>query len=44
MDANIELNENVNAYKKMRNTFRRILKLDWKIFPPDGAFYIYVDI
>lgn len=46
MDANIELNENVNVYKKNREILLEELPKAGlgKFSPPDGAFYIYVDI
>ncbi len=46
MDADIELNENVNVYKKNREILLEELPKAGleKFSPPDGAFYIYVDI
>ncbi|GIS45650.1 MAG: hypothetical protein Ct9H90mP17_4930 [Actinomycetota bacterium] len=47
LDANEELQSNVEVYKKNRkDTFRRITESRFKkkFSPPDGAFYIYVDI
>ena len=46
LDAKDELEENVNVYKKNRKILLEELpKAGFKTFsPPDGAFYIYVDI
>ena len=46
MDANDELKENIKVYKKNREILLKELpKAGFKTFsPPDGAFYIYVDI
>ena len=46
MDATEELEKNINVYKKNREILLEELpKAGFKTFsPPDGAFYIYVDI
>ena len=46
LDAKDELEENINVYKKNRKILLEELpKAGFKTFsPPDGAFYIYVDI
>ena len=46
LDAKDELNENVNVYKKNREILLKELpEAGFTTFsPPDGAFYIYVDI
>ncbi len=46
IDANDELKENIKVYKKNREILLKELpKAGFKTFsPPDGAFYIYVDI
>ena len=46
MDANDELKQNIKVYKKNREILLKELpKAGFKTFsPPDGAFYIYVDI
>ena len=46
MDAKEELEQNINIYKKNREILLAELpKAGLKTFsPPDGAFYIYVDI
>ena len=46
MDAKEELEQNINVYKKNRDILLEELpKAGLKTFsPPDGAFYIYVDI
>ena len=46
MDAKEELEQNINVYKKNREILLEELpKAGLKTFsPPDGAFYIYVDI
>ena len=46
MDAKEELDQNVNVYKKNREILLEELpKAGFTTFsPPDGAFYIYVDI
>ena len=46
MDAKEELQENVNVYKKNRELLIKELPLMGfkKFSPPDGAFYIYVDV
>ena len=46
IDATEELQQNVNVYKKNREILMEELpKMGFKKFsPPDGAFYIYVDV
>lgn len=46
IDATKELQQNVNVYKKNREILMEELpKMGFKKFsPPDGAFYIYVDV
>ena len=46
IDAKEELQQNVNVYKKNREILMEELpKMGFKKFsPPDGAFYIYVDV
>ena len=46
LDANEELEQNVNIYKKNREILiNELPNMGFKNFsPPDGAFYIYVDV
>ena len=46
MDAKEELNTNVDVYKKNRSILLEELPKAGlnKFSPPDGAFYIYIDI